>query len=128
MALDLGLDEAFEELTQHLTMKDFDGGSGVSSLVDDENALMRKSRTWFGLLVLEHMYANSPQVQPGYSFCWTDYSQIQPRRWETTGHPDDGKLAAVSQAARSPVIDRFGSPLVFAGRGTFSNTGSNHVD
>jgi hypothetical protein len=56
MALDLGLDEAFEELTQHLTMKDFDGGSGVSSLVDDENALMRKSRTWFGLLVLEHMY------------------------------------------------------------------------
>jgi hypothetical protein len=75
MALDLGLDEAFEELTQHLTMKDFDGGSGVSSLVDDENALMRKSRTWFGLLVLEHMYAVS--YNPGI-YCRSNYLQIQP--------------------------------------------------
>ncbi|CEL09281.1 Putative C6 zinc finger domain protein [Aspergillus calidoustus] len=65
MALDLGLDEAFEELTQHLTMKDFDGGSGVSSLVDDENALMRKSRTWFGLLVLEHIFSLDGGKPPG---------------------------------------------------------------
>ncbi|KAL2840605.1 hypothetical protein BJX68DRAFT_258430 [Aspergillus pseudodeflectus] len=65
MALDLGLDEAFEELTQHLTMKDVDGGSGVSSLVDDDNALMRKSRTWFGLLVLEHIFSLDGGKPPG---------------------------------------------------------------
>lgn len=55
MALDLGLEEAFEELTHRLTMKDVEGSQEAAGLVDEENGLMRKSRTWFGLLVLEHM-------------------------------------------------------------------------
>ncbi|KAL2822407.1 C6 zinc finger domain protein [Aspergillus granulosus] len=65
MALDLGLDEAFEELTQHLTMKDVEGGSSTSSMMKDENALMRKSRTWFGLLVLEHIFSLDGGKPPG---------------------------------------------------------------
>lgn len=57
MALDLGLDEAFEELIQRLTMKETEGIHDMSGVVvdDEERALMRKSRTWFGLLVLDHM-------------------------------------------------------------------------
>ncbi|GLA29382.1 hypothetical protein AnigIFM63326_007283 [Aspergillus niger] len=57
MALDLGLDEAFEELIQRLTMKETEGIHDMSCVVvdDEERALMRKSRTWFGLLVLDHM-------------------------------------------------------------------------
>ncbi|KAL2847538.1 hypothetical protein BJY01DRAFT_234220 [Aspergillus pseudoustus] len=65
MALDLGLDEAFEELTQHLTMKDVEGGSTISSSIRDEDALMRKSRTWFGLLVLEHIFSLDGGKPPG---------------------------------------------------------------
>lgn len=57
MALDLGLDEAFEEMIQRLTMKETDVIHDMSSVMvdDEERALMRKSRTWFGLLVLDHM-------------------------------------------------------------------------
>ncbi|KAL3459770.1 hypothetical protein BJX64DRAFT_199504 [Aspergillus heterothallicus] len=65
MALDLGLDEAFEELTQHLTMKDVEGGSIASGTIRDEDALMRKSRTWFGLLVLEHIFSLDGGKPPG---------------------------------------------------------------
>lgn len=57
MALDLGLDEAFEELIQRLTMRETEGVPDISAAIDDEErALMRKSRTWFGLLVLDHMW------------------------------------------------------------------------
>lgn len=57
MALDLGLDVAFEELIQLLTLKRTSDplripGDSVDAQV---RCLMRKSRTWFGLLVLDHM-------------------------------------------------------------------------
>ncbi|KAL4928064.1 putative C6 transcription factor [Aspergillus undulatus] len=65
MALDLGLDEAFEELTHRLTMKDVDGVPGIVGLIEEENALMRKSRTWFGLLVLEHIFSLDGGKPPG---------------------------------------------------------------
>ncbi|KAM0121797.1 hypothetical protein ACP6JC_001411 [Aspergillus fumigatus] len=55
MALDLGLDEAFEELTQRMSMEEVDELHGASGPPEEECSLMRKSRTWFGLLVLEHM-------------------------------------------------------------------------
>ncbi|BCS10213.1 hypothetical protein ALUC_31030S [Aspergillus luchuensis] len=57
MALDLGLDEAFEELIQRLTMKETEGAHDMTAVLvdDEERTLMRKSRTWFGLLVLDHM-------------------------------------------------------------------------
>jgi hypothetical protein len=55
MALDLDLDEAFEELTQRMSMKEVDDLHGTSGSTEEEGSLMRKSRTWFGLLVLEHM-------------------------------------------------------------------------
>lgn len=56
MALDLGLHEAFEELTERLAMKNDEEIYGVPEHVSErERVLMRKSRTWFGLLVLEHM-------------------------------------------------------------------------
>lgn len=56
MALDLGLHEAFEELTERLAMKNDEDTYGVSDHdFERERDLMRKSRTWFGLLVLEHM-------------------------------------------------------------------------
>lgn len=60
MALDLGLHEAFEELTERLAIKnDEDAYSAPDHDIERERALMRKSRTWFGLLVLEHMYVHS---------------------------------------------------------------------
>ncbi|GAT21638.1 C6 zinc finger domain protein [Aspergillus luchuensis] len=60
MALDLGLDEAFEELIQRLTMKETEGAHDMTAVLvdDEERTLMRKSRTWFGLLVLDHMLDN----------------------------------------------------------------------
>ncbi|KAL4953564.1 C6 zinc finger domain protein [Aspergillus filifer] len=64
MALDLGLDEAFEELTHRLTMKDVDGVPGVGG-VEEDSVLMRKSRTWFGLLVLEHIFSLDGGKPPG---------------------------------------------------------------
>ncbi|KAL4810617.1 hypothetical protein BDV18DRAFT_155230 [Aspergillus unguis] len=64
MALDLGLDEAFEELTHRLTMKDTEG-SDITSLVEEESVLMRKSRTWFGLLILEHIFSIDGGKPPG---------------------------------------------------------------
>ncbi|GES60726.1 MFS transporter [Aspergillus terreus] len=48
MALDLSLDEAFEELTQRLTMKGIGGASDMANSREEENMLMRKSRVWFG--------------------------------------------------------------------------------
>ena len=59
MALDLGLHEAFEELTELLAIKNDENSSrGPDYDFDRERNLMQKSRTWFGLLVLEHMYAS----------------------------------------------------------------------
>lgn len=56
MALDLGLHEAFEELTERLAMKNDEDICQISDHdFEREQILMRKSRTWFGLLVLEHM-------------------------------------------------------------------------
>lgn len=56
MALDLGLHEAFEELTERLAMMNDGDACGIPEpLSERECDLMRKSRTWFGLLVLEHM-------------------------------------------------------------------------
>ncbi|KAL4981742.1 hypothetical protein BDW68DRAFT_196104 [Aspergillus falconensis] len=65
MALDLGLDEAFEELTHRLTMKDVEGTPDIAGLAEQENVLMRKSRTWFGLLVLEHIFSLDGGKPPG---------------------------------------------------------------
>lgn len=56
MALDLSLHEAFEELTERLAMKNDESTYGIPEHdLERERGLMRKSRTWFGLLVLEHM-------------------------------------------------------------------------
>lgn len=51
MALDLNLDGAFEKLIQRLAMRETDACHDL----EEERSLMRESRTWFGLLVLEHM-------------------------------------------------------------------------
>ncbi|RAK98430.1 putative C6 transcription factor [Aspergillus ibericus CBS 121593] len=66
MALDLGLDEAFEELIQRLTMKETEVISDRSATLDEEErTLMRKSRTWFGLLVLDHIFHVDGGKPPG---------------------------------------------------------------
>ncbi|RAL09538.1 putative C6 transcription factor [Aspergillus homomorphus CBS 101889] len=69
MALDLGLDKAFEELMQRLTMKRTNGTNGMpesSGTVEaQERYLMRKSRTWFGLLVLDHIFHVDGGKPPG---------------------------------------------------------------
>ncbi|RAH63829.1 putative C6 transcription factor [Aspergillus aculeatinus CBS 121060] len=67
MALDLGLDEAFEELIQLLTLKRTSDplripGDSVEAQV---RCLMRKSRTWFGLLVLDHIFHVDGGKPPG---------------------------------------------------------------
>ncbi|KAI9373384.1 hypothetical protein BJX61DRAFT_533152 [Aspergillus egyptiacus] len=65
MALDLGLDEAFEDLTERLTMRDLEGTSEIPGSTEHEIGLMRKSRTWFGLLVLEHIFSLDGGKPPG---------------------------------------------------------------
>ncbi|GAQ44435.1 C6 zinc finger domain protein [Aspergillus niger] len=67
MALDLGLDEAFEELIQRLTMKETEGVYDMTGVLidDEERTLMRKSRTWFGLLVLDHIFHVDGGKPPG---------------------------------------------------------------
>lgn len=57
MAMDLRLHEAFEELTERLAVKNDEDTFEISGHdFEREQDLMRRSRTWFGLLVLEHMW------------------------------------------------------------------------
>ncbi|CAI7632312.1 unnamed protein product [Penicillium pancosmium] len=66
MALDLGLHEAFEELTERLAMKNDENLYEVPDHdFEREQDLMRKSRTWFGLLVLEHIFRVDGGKPPG---------------------------------------------------------------
>ncbi|KAH8422801.1 fungal specific transcription factor domain-containing protein [Aspergillus melleus] len=65
MALDLGLNEAFEDLTHKLTMKEVEESPDVPGLREEERILMGKSRTWFGLLVLEHIFRVDGGKPPG---------------------------------------------------------------
>ncbi|KAF5856971.1 hypothetical protein ETB97_006477 [Aspergillus alliaceus] len=65
MALDLSLDEAFEELILRLTMKAVEGVPDIHRTNDEERSLMQKSRTWFGLLVLDHIFHVDGGKPPG---------------------------------------------------------------
>lgn len=57
MALSLGLHEAYGDLIERLNTRDSDETYRKPTELDDnERILMRYTRTWFGLLVLEHMY------------------------------------------------------------------------
>lgn len=56
MALDLELHEAFDELIQRLALQNEDMAYALpNQMFEEERALMWNARTWFGLLVLEHM-------------------------------------------------------------------------
>ncbi|KAJ5672253.1 hypothetical protein N7507_001380 [Penicillium longicatenatum] len=66
MALDLELHDAFEELTERLAFKNDEDAAGIPDHdFDRERDLMRKSRTWFGLLVLEHIFRVDGGKPPG---------------------------------------------------------------
>ncbi|KAJ5367728.1 hypothetical protein N7541_001669 [Penicillium brevicompactum] len=66
MALDLGLHEAFDELTQRLALRNEDIAYALPhQMLEEERALMWKSRTWFGLLVLEHIFRVDGGKPPG---------------------------------------------------------------
>ncbi|KAJ5911406.1 transcriptional regulator family: Fungal Specific TF [Penicillium subrubescens] len=65
MALDLGLHEAFEELTERLAMNNENSYGVPDHDFERERVLMRKSRTWFGLLVLEHIFRVDAGKPPG---------------------------------------------------------------
>ncbi|RAK73887.1 putative C6 transcription factor [Aspergillus fijiensis CBS 313.89] len=67
MALDLGLDVAFEELIQLLTLKRTSDPLRIpcDSVDAQVRCLMRKSRTWFGLLVLDHIFHVDGGKPPG---------------------------------------------------------------
>ena len=56
MALDLELHEAFDELIQRLALQNEDMAYALPhQMFEEERTLMWNARTWFGLLVLEHM-------------------------------------------------------------------------
>lgn len=57
MALDLALPSAYEELTRRLMMTS-DREESTEFEKMQEAILMRQARTWFGLLVLEHMFVH----------------------------------------------------------------------
>ncbi|KAJ5503715.1 transcriptional regulator family: Fungal Specific TF [Penicillium fimorum] len=66
MALDLGLHEAFDELTQRLALQNEDTAYALlHQLFEEERALMWNARTWFGLLVLEHIFRVDGGKPPG---------------------------------------------------------------
>ncbi|KAJ5215102.1 hypothetical protein N7468_010781 [Penicillium chermesinum] len=66
MAVDLGLHEAFEELTEKIAIRNDQDVYGTSGVDDErERVLMRQSRTWFGLLVLEHIFRVDAGKPPG---------------------------------------------------------------
>ncbi|KZN89793.1 hypothetical protein EN45_084290 [Penicillium chrysogenum] len=60
MALDLELHEAFDELIQRLALQNEDMAYALpNQMFEEERALMWNARTWFGLLVLEHIHPSS---------------------------------------------------------------------
>ncbi|KAJ5374382.1 transcriptional regulator family: Fungal Specific TF [Penicillium concentricum] len=66
MALDLGLHEAFDELTQRLALQNEDMAYALPhQMFEEERALMWSARTWFGLLVLEHIFRVDGGKPPG---------------------------------------------------------------
>ncbi|KAJ5965159.1 uncharacterized protein N7479_005035 [Penicillium vulpinum] len=66
MALDLGLHEAFDELTQRLALRNEDMPYALPhQMFEEERALIWNARTWFGLLVLEHIYRVDGGKPPG---------------------------------------------------------------
>ncbi|OJK02911.1 hypothetical protein ASPACDRAFT_24077 [Aspergillus aculeatus ATCC 16872] len=94
MALDLGLDEAFEELIQLLTLKRTSDMLRIpgDSMEAQVRCLMRKSRTWFGLLSLMLGIING--------HC----AQISRRRRQATWDTDDGKCSAMPNPAASSFV------------------------
>jgi hypothetical protein len=67
MALDLELPEAYEELTRRLVAKEYPEWTSHSDDKAKELSLMRQTRTWFSLLVLEHILRLDAGKFPGFS-------------------------------------------------------------
>ncbi|OQE78640.1 hypothetical protein PENNAL_c0055G05673 [Penicillium nalgiovense] len=66
MALDLELHEAFDELIQRLALQNEDMAYALpNQMFEEERALMWNARTWFGLLVLEHIFRVDGGKPPG---------------------------------------------------------------
>ncbi|CAI7630039.1 unnamed protein product [Penicillium glandicola] len=66
MALDLELHEAFDELTQRLALQNEDIAYALPhQMFEEERTLMWNARTWFGLLVLEHIFRVDGGKPPG---------------------------------------------------------------
>ncbi|GLA48398.1 hypothetical protein AnigIFM63604_003889 [Aspergillus niger] len=105
MALDLGLDEAFEELIQRLTMKETEGIHDMSGVVvdDEERALMRKSRTWYMRMLRRN-------------------KQIPRRRWEASWYPGDRECTSMSHFASSSYVYCIGFAAVFSGGARVNDT------
>ncbi|KOS48286.1 hypothetical protein ACN38_g687 [Penicillium nordicum] len=66
MALDLQLHEAFDELIQRLALQNEDMAYALPhQMLEEERNLMWNARTWFGLLVLEHIFRVDGGKPPG---------------------------------------------------------------
>ncbi|KAJ5480051.1 transcriptional regulator family: Fungal Specific TF [Penicillium desertorum] len=66
MALDLELHEAFDELIQRLALQNEDMAYALpNQMFEEERSLMWNARTWFGLLVLEHIFRVDGGKPPG---------------------------------------------------------------
>ncbi|KAK4868385.1 hypothetical protein LT330_007107 [Penicillium expansum] len=66
MAIDLELHEAFDELIQRLALQNEDMAYALPhQMFEEERALMWNARTWFGLLVLEHIFRVDGGKPPG---------------------------------------------------------------
>ncbi|KAJ6118167.1 transcriptional regulator family: Fungal Specific TF [Penicillium samsonianum] len=66
MAMDLELHEAFDELIQRLALQSEDMAYALPhQMFEEERALMWNARTWFGLLVLEHIFRVDGGKPPG---------------------------------------------------------------
>lgn len=69
MAVDQELPEAYEELTGRLALRDMhDPSQHPKDIEEGELILMRKARTWFGLLILEHMFVVTLLFSPKIYF------------------------------------------------------------
>ena len=87
MALDLNMDAAFENLTQRLVMKETAEAYNCccpEDITEGERSLVRESRTWFGLLVLEHMYVLSVTSMLGCALtCFVDIALMEENHLES---------------------------------------------
>ena len=109
------MDETLEKFMQYVPKKGAEGAhatNGMGAANEDERSLMREVRTWFGLLVLEHMYAHCFYLSMCCFNNLSNRTKILRRRRETSRHSIDGGCSSMSDSTQSSMHYCFGLATV----------------